>query len=277
MSFFINRNGTWTQISEASGTSQKLFVRASGAWQRVQQIYVQQNGTWRTVYRRVPAAPGAVSWSAPTSITGTTYTGTATWSSAGDGNASLPLSITFYQDGSPVETRTNVTSPQSRVFTISGTSDTTYAVVYAVNGSTNGAQASSNAVVTDRAVPTITSVILTPDYAADTITCSWVATNAPAGATYGVQWSDDYAHAGGEGLGILTTTSRVLYKTANPYPGHGYDLVNAVAETIDVNFVFTVFMYQADGTTPVLHPSTGNHVTGSASAQYIVNLAGGGT
>jgi len=254
MAYWINRSGTWTEISEAAGTAQKIFVRAFGNWEQAQRIFVMQDGNWRRVYARIPTAPSSVSMTVNGSSAGsvnvsaTTFTVSTTWT---NNEAPLPVEVKFMngasQSGGTQNLGNGSTSTSETVSITQGQTINLTTLVRSRNGGTSvdasdrySATGSSNAIVVTYPAPVITLVSITRVADTSDIAISWTVSNAPtSNFYYTVDWQDNLSNVGYRALSDTVNTDQ---SASLPFTTHGNILLTGSSAFVEVYAAVTLFV-----------------------------------
>lgn len=254
MAYWINRNGPWTQISEAAGTAQKIFVRALGNWEQAQRIFVMQDGTWRRVYARIPTAPSSVSMtvngSSASSVTvsSTSFSVNTTWT---NNEAPLPVEVKFMNGASQIGSTQSLgkgsTSTSETVSITQGQTINLTTFVRSRNGGTSveasdiySSTGSSNAITVTYPSPVITVVSITRVADTSDIAINWTVTNAPtSNFYYTVEWQDNISNIGYRALSDAVNTDQ---SASLPFTTHGNILLTGSSVFVDVFAAVTLFV-----------------------------------
>lgn len=233
MPYHIYDGASWRQMS-------KGYTYDGSAWKPIQQLWVWDGSTWKRGFIRTPGTVATVNYSIASTVnSGTTVTGTVTWSAPTGEDTGLNAVARFYSRYSTLASTTLVSeqvitsgTTASFAFPISSNQTLYSQAAVAVLNGTNalldavGAPVFSPAELTTtyQAVgsPTMSNPTLTFNFSTNSISVSWTFTNAPSGATFLVEWLDDYQNPSYQAR-PSTTTSPVSISSLV----HGYNLDSA--------------------------------------------------
>lgn len=257
MAFWINRNGTWTQISEAGGTAQKIFVNYGGGstnWKQAQRIFVNQGGTWRRIYARVPTPPNTVtmtvngSGASDVTVSSGSFTVNATWVNA---DATLPVELKYVNGAVQIGAVQDLpagTASDSEVLAITqGQTIQLATYLRARNGGPSldasdmySSLGASNAISVTFPAPVITLVSLVRTPGTSDISISWTVSNPPSSNYYyTVEWDNNI---NGTGYQPLTDGNNQDQFASLPGSTHGFVLLDTSSTTVTFYVRVKLFM-----------------------------------